>query len=97
MFVDRQKELALLQSEYENDGFGFCVIYGRRRVGKTTLIHEFIKDKPSIYFLATLENEAILVEKFKNLVADFFNDELLRDLSLNSFEQVFRYIVSKNT
>ena len=36
-FIGRKMELEKLNAEYERDG-GFVVIYGRRRVGKTTLI-----------------------------------------------------------
>ena len=43
-FIGRQSELQTLEQEYLRDG-GFVVIYGRRRVGKTRLIKEFIKDK----------------------------------------------------
>ena len=43
-FIGRQSELQTLEQEYRRDG-GFVVIYGRRRVGKTRLIKEFIKDK----------------------------------------------------
>ena len=42
-FIGRQSELQTLEQEYHRDG-GFVVIYGRRRVGKTRLIKEFIKD-----------------------------------------------------
>ena len=56
-FIGRTSELATLNAELER-GSGFVVIYGRRRVGKTTLIKEFIKDKRAFYFLATTESEA---------------------------------------
>lgn len=48
-FIGRTSELATLNAELER-GSGFVVIYGRRRVGKTTLIKEFIKDKRAFYF-----------------------------------------------
>ncbi|MCL2059138.1 MAG: ATP-binding protein [Oscillospiraceae bacterium] len=35
-----------------SDVFEFAVIYGRRRVGKTTLIREFIKGKKNLFFVA---------------------------------------------
>lgn len=53
-FIGREKELDTLEREYERDN-SFCVIYGRRRVGKTTLIKKFIEDKLAFYFLATQE------------------------------------------
>ena len=43
-FIGRTSELATLNAELER-GSGFVVIYGRRRVGKTTLIKEFLKKK----------------------------------------------------
>ena len=46
-FIGRSKELEVLEQEYQRPG-GFVVLYGRRRVGKTTLIKEFIKRPPSI-------------------------------------------------
>lgn len=50
MFLGRQKELEKLNELYDNDRFECVIIYGRRRVGKTTLINEFIRDKDAIYF-----------------------------------------------
>ncbi len=45
MFIGRTRELAALDRLYQSDRFEFAVIYGRRRVGKTTLINQFINDK----------------------------------------------------
>lgn len=45
MFIGREKELSKLTQLYNTNIFQFPVIYGRRRVGKTALINEFIKDK----------------------------------------------------
>ena len=46
-FIGREDELLRLNNEYVNDS-SFVVIYGRRRVGKTTLIKEFIKNKTAV-------------------------------------------------
>jgi len=50
MFIGRQKELDTLNKQYEKNEFSFIPIYGRRRVGKTQLIEEFIRDKRAIFF-----------------------------------------------
>ena len=52
MFLGRENELRKMNRRYETDGLECIVIYGRRRVGKTTLINEFVKDKPTIFFPA---------------------------------------------
>ena len=51
-FVGRDRELKKLNDLYQDEGFQFVVIYGRRRVGKTMLINEFLKKKRSAYYMA---------------------------------------------
>ncbi|MCL2203549.1 MAG: ATP-binding protein [Defluviitaleaceae bacterium] len=53
MFIGREAELGKLEEMYDSGNFEFAVIYGRRRVGKTTLIREFIKGKKSLFFAAS--------------------------------------------
>jgi AAA+ ATPase superfamily predicted ATPase len=55
-FIGRGKELEALGNFYNSDRFEMVTIYGRRRVGKTELIKEFLRDKKSVYFLATEGN-----------------------------------------
>ncbi|MDR0523104.1 MAG: ATP-binding protein [Candidatus Methanoplasma sp.] len=51
-FVGREEEMRLLEREYARESGSFVVIYGRRRIGKTALISEFIRGRDSVYFLA---------------------------------------------
>lgn len=50
MFVGRQSELESLETAYQKGSFQFAVVYGRRRVGKTSLLRAFTQDKPSVIF-----------------------------------------------
>ncbi len=52
MFYCREKELFELNKRYTNGKFECVVVYGRRRVGKTALLGEFCKDKPTVFFSA---------------------------------------------
>ena len=52
MFFGRDREFSKLNQLYNSNQFEFVVFYGRRRVGKTTLINEFVSDKKSAYFMA---------------------------------------------
>ncbi|MDR2570401.1 MAG: ATP-binding protein [Oscillospiraceae bacterium] len=67
MFIGRQKELKTLQEHYSKNEFTFIPIYGRRRVGKTQLIEEFIRNKRAIFFTAvnkgTYKNNIELLSK----------------------------------
>ncbi|MCI7789393.1 MAG: ATP-binding protein [Lachnospiraceae bacterium] len=52
MFVGRERELKKLNNMYKSEQFEFAVLYGRRRVGKTTLIREFMKEKQGVYYMS---------------------------------------------
>jgi AAA+ ATPase superfamily predicted ATPase len=46
------RDLEYLNRLCRTDKFQFAVMYGRRRVGKTALLTEFIRDKPAIFISA---------------------------------------------
>lgn len=91
-FINRKKELATLQKEYDRETASFVVIYGRRRIGKTALITEFCKDKPHIFFLATEESEIENRIVFKEKVADFLENSLLKSAMIDRWEIIFEQI-----
>lgn len=82
-----------LQREYAREGSALVILYGRRRVGKTTLISEFIKDKNALFFLASEEAEAQNRNAFKEKVAEFVNSNLLRNADIKSWDVLFRAIM----
>ena len=95
-FVDRVSEIETLNNEYRKEEATFVVLYGRRRVGKTALINHFCEDKRTIYFLATEENESENRNAFKNLVAETFNNDLLAESSLNSWDPIFKVVATES-
>ena len=90
-FVGRDREINKLHTLYQDEGFQFVVIYGRRRVGKTMLINEFLKGKRSAYYMAvegtakenlTGISKALLTEG----ASDFYMPEF------SDFESLLLYI-----
>ena len=89
--MGRDREIKKLNTLYQDEGFQFVVIYGRRRVGKTMLINEFLKGKRSVYYMAvegtakenlTGISKALLTEG----TSDFYMPEF------SDFESLLLYI-----
>ena len=91
-FVDREAGLQALEREYAREGSSFVVVYGRRRVGKTELISRFIRNRRSLYYLATEEPELQNLESFQSVAADFLQSDLLHAARISRWEDVFREI-----
>ncbi|MCD6552240.1 ATP-binding protein [Thermotoga sp.] len=97
-FIDREKELEYLNEEYKRPGSSFVVIYGRRRIGKTRLIKEFMKDKNGVYFLATEEDEGTNRSCFQQILYEKLSVPLLapgKNLSWYDLFYILRNMRSK--
>jgi AAA+ ATPase superfamily predicted ATPase len=95
-FINRYKEREFLKSEYDRETSSLIVLYGRRRIGKTALISEFGKNKNMLYFLATEESEKENMNLFRSLVADFTENELLKNASVDNWELIFKTLMQHN-
>ncbi len=94
-FVNRTEELAFLQKYHDKPGFQFIPLYGRRRVGKTRLVREFIRNKRAIYFLADSVTEGEQLRNLGREVGEFFSDTILADAGFREWQQFFRYLKEK--
>lgn len=90
-FIGREAEMEKLNSEYGRDS-SFVVIYGRRRVGKTTLIKEFLKNKTAFYFLATEELEIQSMKRLAGVVARTTKNSILQKAVFTDWLDLFQII-----
>jgi AAA+ ATPase superfamily predicted ATPase len=91
MFIGRERELNKLNELYHRNGFQFPVIYGRRRVGKTALINEFIKDKEAIFFTGIESNSQQNLENLSRSILSF-TDAALENTVFPSFQAALEYV-----
>ena len=91
MFIGRETEIKYLNEFYNKPSTGMTVIYGRRRIGKSTLISHFVKDKKTIFYTATKVGKERNLELFaKQVLYELMPD--FADVTFNSLEAVFDFI-----
>ena len=91
MFIGRENELNTLNRLYNSDKFEFAVIYGRRRVGKTALINEFVNDKDNIFFTGVETNAKQNLDNFSSCIMEY-NTGLATGASFNNFQAALEYV-----
>lgn len=92
-FIGRNVELQKLSNEYNRES-SFVVLYVRYRVGKTTLIKEFIKDKGALYFPSLSELEIKNRNRFISAVAKFTGMTYLKNSNFDNWYDIFEIIVN---
>ncbi|RLT40401.1 MAG: ATP-binding protein [Chloroflexi bacterium] len=71
MFVNRERELNLLEQCYRSDRAELFVLYGRRRVGKTELLRAFCQGKRHLFYVADLGTESASLAEFTRQISRF--------------------------
>ena len=91
--IGRENELNVLNSLYESNKFEYLVMYGRRRVGKTTLLLEFAKGKNSIFFPAQEKNDSLNLQDFSKMVQMGLDGAYIA--SFEGWKDAFEYVDRK--
>lgn len=93
MFVGRENELETLERAYAADAFQMVVVYGRRRVGKTTLLTRFAQDRPALFFTAQQQTDTDNLADFSAEVARFFS--LPAGTRFDSWDSALQYLAGQ--
>ena len=93
MFVNRKRELEFLERKWEEKRAQLIIIYGRRRVGKTMLLKEFLKEKKGVYFLSTADSMDENVKGLAEKLAELTGKEYF--MEVKDFGRLFRYLADE--
>ena len=91
MFIGRERELKTLEQLYTSNKFEFVVLYGRRRVGKTALLTNFIENKRAIYFMGVESNAQQNLDNFSRIILEYASG-ISGETSFSSFQAALEYV-----
>src|SRR5213082_2260416 len=91
MFVGRVRELAALRGEFDREKPSLVVMYGRRRVGKSTLLQRAMEGRRHVYYQATRVTDADSQALFKTAVARALGPDPLLE-AVSGWEGIFAYL-----
>ncbi len=88
--IGRESELGQLYELYESSSFEFAIVYGRRRVGKTTLLQEFARNKNAVFYPAQEKNDRLNLADFSEIIQLHFDG--MKRSPFQSWKEAFDYI-----
>ena len=88
-FINRAKELSHLEDIYKKYGLRFVIITGRRRIGKSRLIKEFIKNKNHLRVQFEKRNQRYNLKRMNQAIS---KKENIPNPHFSSFSDAFEYL-----
>ncbi len=92
MFMDRETELAWLEERWRAAAAQLVIVYGKRRVGKTALLKEFIQGKPAVYVLADRRPEREQLKEVATRLGAHVGDPFIARKGFESWLEAFEYL-----
>jgi AAA+ ATPase superfamily predicted ATPase len=92
MFIGREKELSIIENRINSNRFEFGILYGRRRIGKTTLLKQIVKSKNALYFVANSMGLEYNLKQLSQSIAAYFNEPI----TFEDFESIFKYLAKRS-
>src|SRR3990170_4275056 len=94
-FFDREPELRDLENVWTSRGAALVTLWGRRRVGKSTLLAHFAAGKRSVYLYGTRMTERDILTGLALQAADAFQDAYLRSAPFPTWDVALDYLAER--
>ncbi|MFC7227951.1 ATP-binding protein [Salinirubellus salinus] len=93
-FVNREDELHRLRALYESDQAALAVVYGRRQIGKSSLVLESLKDREgAVYYQAVQETPPVQLTRFIEAAKSVYPG--ITDIR-QAWEPLLRYLIDQD-
>ncbi len=94
-FIGREEELESLENAWQKNGFQMAVVYGRRRIGKTTLLRKFSLGKRCVYYTAIKTTSERNTELLGQSVIEQLEPKMT-GTTFKSLESIFDFLNKKS-
>ncbi len=91
--IGRKKEMEQLESLYCSNCYEFLVMYGRRRIGKTTILQEFADRHKVIFYSAQEKNDSLNLQDFSRTIQLYFDNRFIAPFQ--TWEEAFSYVTDR--
>lgn len=95
VFFNRELELSQLRATWQAPGAALVTVWGRRRVGKSTLLARFAAGKRSLYLYGTRMAERDVLADLATQAADVFGDPYLRQAPFPTWDSALDYLATR--
>ncbi len=92
--IGREKELGQIEELYNSGRFEFMVMYGRRRVGKTTILREFANRHKIVFYPAQEKNDSLNLQDFSRTLQQYFDGRFIAPFQ--TWEDALSYITERS-
>ena len=89
LFIGRQRELDLLQRIYDVENVKTCMVYGRRRIGKSSLLRRFSEGRRTMFVQFFRASEAANAEVICRCASSLLGREIMSSDLHTVFDAVF--------
>ena len=89
LFIGRQRELDLLQRIYDMENVKTCMVYGRCRIGKSSLLRRFSEGRRTMFVQFFRASEAANAEVICRCASSLLGREIMSSDLHTVFDAVF--------
>ncbi len=94
-FIARDRELQMLNTAHAGRASAFIPVYGRRRVGKTEMLLQFVARKPAVYFVGKQADAELQRREFLETAAPVVREPLLSSARIETWKEAFQLVVDR--
>lgn len=94
-FFNRERELEQLEAAWQSPRSALVILWGRRRVGKSTLLSRFASGKRAVYLYGTRMADHDILADLATEAAEVFNEPYLRAAPFPTWDAALDYFAER--